>query len=44
MEEAQGDERERLYAAQVERVPTFADYQAKAGRVIPVMVLTPRAD
>src|SRR5207245_843038 len=43
MEEAQGDERERLYAAQIERVPTFADYQAKAGRVIPVMVLTPRA-
>jgi len=43
VEEAEGDERDRLYAAQIERVPTFADYQAKAGRVIPVLVLTPHA-
>ncbi len=39
--EATGEERERLYQAQVQRVPTFADYQEKAGgRIIPVIVLT----
>ena len=41
--EAQGGERERLYRTQAERVPQFAEYEQKAGRVIPVMVLTPRA-
>jgi deazaflavin-dependent oxidoreductase (nitroreductase family) len=39
--EASGEERERLYRTQAERVPQFADYEEKAGRVIPVMVLTP---
>jgi deazaflavin-dependent oxidoreductase (nitroreductase family) len=41
--EAEGGERERLYNAQVERAPTFADYQKKTDRVIPVIVLTPAA-
>jgi deazaflavin-dependent oxidoreductase (nitroreductase family) len=39
--EATGHERERLYDAQVQRVPTFADYQEKTDRQIPVLVLTP---
>jgi len=39
--EATGEERERLFRTQAERVPQFADYEQKAGRVIPVMVLTP---
>lgn len=39
--EASGEERERLYRTQVERVPQFADYETKAERVIPVIVLTP---
>jgi deazaflavin-dependent oxidoreductase (nitroreductase family) len=39
--EAVGDERDRLYGAQSERSPAFADYQRKTKRVIPVMVLTP---
>jgi deazaflavin-dependent oxidoreductase (nitroreductase family) len=35
-----GDERDRLYAEQVERMPGFADYAVKAGnRVIPVVAL-----
>jgi deazaflavin-dependent oxidoreductase (nitroreductase family) len=40
--EAAGEERERLFRAQVERVPQFGEYEQKAGRVIPVMILTPR--
>jgi deazaflavin-dependent oxidoreductase (nitroreductase family) len=40
--EAESDEHDRLFATQAERSPAFAEYQAKAGRVIPVMVLTPR--
>ena len=40
--EAEGEEHDRLFAAQASRSPAFAEYQAKAGRVIPVMVLTPR--
>ncbi|HEX5368591.1 MAG TPA: nitroreductase/quinone reductase family protein, partial [Dehalococcoidia bacterium] len=36
---AQGDERDRLYAAQVARVPVFADYESKTQRLIPVVVL-----
>jgi deazaflavin-dependent oxidoreductase (nitroreductase family) len=40
--EATGDERDRLYNTQVDRSPQFAEYQEKAGRVIPVVVLTPR--
>ena len=39
--EAEGDERERLFRTQVENVPQFGEYEKKAGRVIPVIVLTP---
>ncbi len=39
--EATGEERERLFRTQAERVPQFADYEQKADRVIPVIVLTP---
>jgi deazaflavin-dependent oxidoreductase (nitroreductase family) len=40
--EATGAERERLYGAQTERIPQFAEYEQKAaGRIIPVIVLTP---
>ena len=42
--EATGEERERLFRAQVERSPAFGEYEQKAGgRVIPVIVLTPAA-
>jgi deazaflavin-dependent oxidoreductase (nitroreductase family) len=40
--EATGEERGRLYAAQAQRSPQFAEYQEKTDRVIPVIVLTPR--
>jgi len=39
--EATGEERERLFSTQAERIPQFAEYEKKAGRVIPVIVLTP---
>jgi deazaflavin-dependent oxidoreductase (nitroreductase family) len=39
--EATGKERDRLYSTQAERVPQFAEYQKKAERLIPVIVLTP---
>jgi deazaflavin-dependent oxidoreductase (nitroreductase family) len=39
--EATGEERERLYRTQAERIPQFADYERKTDRVIPVIVLTP---
>ncbi|HTX47494.1 MAG TPA: nitroreductase family deazaflavin-dependent oxidoreductase [Solirubrobacteraceae bacterium] len=39
--EARGEERDRLYAAQSERVQQFAEYEQKTDRVIPVIVLTP---
>jgi deazaflavin-dependent oxidoreductase (nitroreductase family) len=39
--EATGEERERLFRRQVERVPEFAEYEKKTQRVIPVIVLTP---
>jgi deazaflavin-dependent oxidoreductase (nitroreductase family) len=39
--EATGAERERLYRTQAERVPQFAEYEKRAERVIPVIVLTP---
>jgi deazaflavin-dependent oxidoreductase (nitroreductase family) len=39
--EATGEERERLYRTQAERVPQFADYEQNTERVIPVIVLTP---
>ncbi len=40
--EATGEERERLFATQAERVPQFGAYQQTADRRIPVIVLTPR--
>jgi deazaflavin-dependent oxidoreductase (nitroreductase family) len=40
--EATGEERDRLFRTQVERVPQFGEYEQKTDRVIPVMVLTPR--
>jgi deazaflavin-dependent oxidoreductase (nitroreductase family) len=39
--EATGEERERLYRAQAERVPQFAEYEKQTERIIPVIVLTP---
>jgi deazaflavin-dependent oxidoreductase (nitroreductase family) len=39
--EATGEERERLFRTQVERVPQFAEYQKQTDRVIPVIVLSP---
>jgi deazaflavin-dependent oxidoreductase (nitroreductase family) len=41
--EASGEERERLFHTQAERVPQFAEYERRTERAIPVMVLTPRA-
>jgi deazaflavin-dependent oxidoreductase (nitroreductase family) len=41
--EATGEERERLYATQKERVPQFAEYEQNTDRVIPVIILTPAA-
>jgi deazaflavin-dependent oxidoreductase (nitroreductase family) len=35
----EGEERDREYGAQAERVPTFGDYQEKTTRVIPVVAL-----
>jgi deazaflavin-dependent oxidoreductase (nitroreductase family) len=43
VEEAVGEERERLFRTQAERIPQFGEYEQKAGRTIPVMVLTPVA-
>jgi deazaflavin-dependent oxidoreductase (nitroreductase family) len=39
--EATGEERERLFRIQAERVPQFAEYQKQIKRLIPVIVLTP---
>ena len=36
---AAGPERERLYDAQVARVPVFGEYRTRTSRVIPVIVL-----
>lgn len=38
--ELHGEERDRLYAAQAELMPNFAEYQAKTERVIPVIALS----
>jgi len=35
----EGEERDRVYAAHAETMPTFADYQAGTDRVIPVVHL-----
>jgi deazaflavin-dependent oxidoreductase (nitroreductase family) len=40
-QEATGDERDRLYAAQAALLPQFADYAKKTDRKIPAIVLTP---
>lgn len=37
---AGGTERERLWAIITEKYPFFVDHQAKAGRIIPIVVLT----
>lgn len=39
--EITGPERDRLFAAQVEVMPGFADYEKKTSRVIPVIELVP---
>ncbi len=39
--EATGEDRERLYTAQVAAQPQFAEYESKTTRKIPVVVLTP---
>jgi deazaflavin-dependent oxidoreductase (nitroreductase family) len=39
--EVTGDERDALYARQVEAMPQFGEYQEKTDRLIPVVVLTP---
>ena len=41
--EATGEERDRLYATVSAERPQFAEYAEKAGRVIPVIVITPTA-
>jgi deazaflavin-dependent oxidoreductase (nitroreductase family) len=41
--EATGDERDRLFNAQVKRSPQFGEYRDKTDRVIPVILLTPTA-
>jgi len=39
--EAGATERERLFRAQAQRTPQFAEYQEKTNRVIPAIILTP---
>jgi deazaflavin-dependent oxidoreductase (nitroreductase family) len=39
--QATGEERERLFRTQAERLPQFAEYEKQTERVIPVVVLTP---
>jgi deazaflavin-dependent oxidoreductase (nitroreductase family) len=40
--EAAGEERDRLFSEQAERIPQFGEYeQQTGGRVIPVVLLTP---
>jgi hypothetical protein len=36
---AKGQERERIWTAQKERMPGFADYERKTRRQIPVVIL-----
>jgi deazaflavin-dependent oxidoreductase (nitroreductase family) len=40
--EAQGEERDRIYAEQKSRLPQFGDYETKTTRKIPVVLLTPK--
>ena len=39
--EVSGEERDRLFGIQAERMPQFAEYAEKTDRVIPVIALTP---
>lgn len=39
---ASGEERDRLYKAQADMMPAFAEYETKTTRKIPVVVLEPR--
>jgi deazaflavin-dependent oxidoreductase (nitroreductase family) len=39
---AEGDERERIWTKQKERMPGFADYERNTTRQIPVVILEPR--
>ena len=41
VEEADGDERARLFRAQADRMPNFDEYAANTDREIPVIRLTP---
>jgi deazaflavin-dependent oxidoreductase (nitroreductase family) len=41
---AHGPERERIWGEQVRLVPVFAEFEAAAGRQIPVVVLDPTRD
>jgi deazaflavin-dependent oxidoreductase (nitroreductase family) len=43
-QEAEGDERQRLYRTMADRVPAFAEYATKTERTIPVIVLTPAGE
>lgn len=38
---AEGEERERLWSAQKQDIPTFAEYEGKTARQIPVLILEP---
>ncbi len=38
---AKGEERQRIWERQKQEYPGFAEYEAKAGRTIPVVVLEP---
>jgi deazaflavin-dependent oxidoreductase (nitroreductase family) len=40
--EATGEERDRLFRAHAERYPQLGEYEQKAGRKFPVVLLTPR--
>lgn len=41
-EEVTGNEHDRLYSRQASLYPSFAEYQRKTARVIPVIALTPK--
>ena len=41
--EAQGEERDRIFADRVAIAPTFAEYELKTSRKIPVIILEPVA-
>lgn len=40
---AEGAERERLFTLHAERLPQLHEYQARAGRAIPIVVLVPKS-